>query len=152
MFVIFFQKEKKILETKRLDLDAAKTKNRRAKSQNTQVSLNINWRECHLVLNARLHDQNFPSKTWSKFSLTKFCDHVNLHKKWCHRTLMNFDILETHSIFLKTLSLVWDLTNQSIFRIKIYVNKSTRVWKKFSFEQNFRQKLLIKLLTETLIV
>ncbi|XP_063422443.1 endophilin-B1-like isoform X1 [Mytilus trossulus] len=30
------QKEKKILETKRLDLDAAKTKNRRAKSQNTQ--------------------------------------------------------------------------------------------------------------------
>ena len=41
MFVIFFQKEKKILETKRLDLDAAKTKNRRAKSQNTQVSLNI---------------------------------------------------------------------------------------------------------------
>ncbi|XP_052091617.1 endophilin-B1-like isoform X4 [Mytilus californianus] len=35
------QKEKKILETKRLDLDAAKTKNRRAKSQNTQAEADL---------------------------------------------------------------------------------------------------------------
>ncbi|VDI36633.1 endophilin-B [Mytilus galloprovincialis] len=35
------QKEKKILEVKRLDLDAAKTKNRRAKSQNTQAEADL---------------------------------------------------------------------------------------------------------------
>jgi hypothetical protein len=37
---------------------------------------------------ALLHDQSFPSKTWSKFSLTKFFDRVNLHQKLCQRTLM----------------------------------------------------------------
>lgn len=35
------QKEKKLLETKRLDLDAAKTRNRRAKSQNTQAEADL---------------------------------------------------------------------------------------------------------------
>ena len=30
-----------------------------------------------------LHDQSFPSKTWSKFF-----DRVNLHQKLCQRTLM----------------------------------------------------------------
>jgi len=48
-----------------------------------------------LILKTRLHDQSFPSKTWS---LTKFFDHVNLHQKLCQRTLMDFDGIETHPI------------------------------------------------------
>ena len=35
----------------------------------------------------RLHDESFPLITWSKFSLTKCFDRVNLHQKLCQRTL-----------------------------------------------------------------
>jgi hypothetical protein len=38
------------------------------------------------------------------FSLTKFFDRVNLHQKLCQRTLMDFDGLEIHPIYLKTLT------------------------------------------------
>jgi hypothetical protein len=55
-------------------------------------------------LKTRLNNQSFPSKTWSKFSLTKFFDFLNLHQKRCQRTLMNFDGIETHPIILKTLT------------------------------------------------
>ena len=48
--------------------------------------------------------QSFPSKTWLNFSLTKFFDCVNLHQKLCQRTLMDFDGIETHPIFLKLLT------------------------------------------------
>ena len=51
-----------------------------------------------------LHDQSFPSKTWSQFSLSKFFDRVNLHQKLCQRSLMDFDRLD----------ILTDLTNRSI--------------------------------------
>ena len=56
----------------------------------------------HLIC-IRLHDQSFPSKTLSKFSLTKFFDHVNLYQKLWSKTLTDFDRIELHPIFLKTL-------------------------------------------------
>jgi hypothetical protein len=55
-------------------------------------------------LKLRLHDQSFPSNTWSKFSFTKFFDRVNLHQKLCQRTLMDIDGIETHPISLNTLT------------------------------------------------
>jgi hypothetical protein len=36
--------------------------------------------------------------------MTKFFDRVNLHQKLCQRTLMDFDGIETHPIFLKLLT------------------------------------------------
>jgi len=56
--------------------------------------------------------------------LTKFFDRVNLHQKLCQRTLMGFDGIETHSIFLKTLMGINQsihLSNQDL----LYINKST---------------------------
>ena len=44
-----------------------------------------------------------PSKIWLKFSLKKFFDRVNLHQKLCQRTFMDFDRIDTHPIFQKTL-------------------------------------------------
>ena len=75
-------------------------------------------------IKARLHDQSCPSKTWSEFWLTKFFDRVNLHQKLCQRTLMGFDGIETHTIFLKTLMGINQsihLSNQDL----LYINKST---------------------------
>ena len=54
----------------------------------------------HIIwLKAPLYDQSFLSKTWSKFF-----DRVNL--KLCERTLMDFGGIETHPIFLKSLTCV----------------------------------------------
>ena len=43
-------------------------------------------------------DQSFQSKT-----LSKFFDHVNLHQKLWSKILTDFDGIELHPIFLKTL-------------------------------------------------
>jgi hypothetical protein len=80
-------------------------------------------------LKARLNDQSFPSKTWSKFSSTKFFDHVNLHQRLCQRTLMDIDGIETHPIFLIDQS-------KHHFGIGIYHQKVT-------WENNFDQTLIV---------